>query len=519
VGFWLSLKSKKQSSDSLITANRNIPWYMAGSSMSATTLSSDTPIIVAGLVYCFGISGNWIWWIGILSLLSTAFFFSKYWYRSGIKTEVALFELRYGDSHNTRFLRKIKAIFEGGILNTVIIASLTYAFAIILSEVLSLHPFLQLTELETQLSICAIFFIVVLYTALSGLKGVIVTDIFQLIFAVGISWVALYFILENQPLSSIISEVPNEKKALFIENSAPNNESHYFWVFLIIAWVYKAPGSGPLIQRVISCKSEADAKNAILLHCVIHFFIRSLPWVLIGIVAITLTNTSLNADQVYAHVIMKALPPELINLFIFCLIAAYVSTIDSHLNWGASLITNDFYIEEKPQISKKNVYFLSVFCLSAISYLIFLLGMIDSLLFIYQLHIVIFAGLAPFAIARWFWWKVTLKSEIIGYLSSIILGIVYFAIAPKDAVYWFSLPMLLNLVSSLLILFLYKSKALEPNQTHLAFFEKIGLPLYKNCEHQFYLNKKEIFITAKNWAFAVIVFAILTIGVTALLFS
>lgn len=519
VVLWLWLKSNKQSSDSLITANKNIPWYLAGSSMSATTLSSDTPIIVAGIVYSFGVSGNWIWWISILSLLSTAFFFSKYWYRSGIKTEVELYELRYGDSSHTRFLRKIKAIFEGGILNVVVLASLTYAFSITLSEVLSLHPTLYFTELQIQLCIFVVFLIVVMYTALSGLKGVIITDIFQLVFAIGISWIALYFILENQSLATIISEVPEDKKTLFLNNSASNDEYIYFWVFIIFSWIYKAPGSGPLIQRVISCKSETDAKKAILMHCVIHFFVRSIPWILIGIVAITITNTPLNADEVYAHVIMKVLPPELINLFIICLIAAYISTVDSHLNWGASLITNDFYIDEKPAISKKNAYFLSVLSLSLISYLIYLQGLIDSLLFIYQLHIVIFAGLAPFAIGRWFWWKVTLKSEILGYFSSITLGITYFIATPKEAAYWFSMPMLLNLSSSLLILLLLKSKAQQPDKIHFDFFNKIGLPLHKNRNHQFYLDKKDILTEAKTWIIAVLIFSTFTIGVTILLFS
>ncbi|MFY8282448.1 sodium:solute symporter family transporter [Pseudoalteromonas sp. SSMSWG5] len=519
VVLWLWLKSNKQSSDSLITANKNVPWYLAGSSMSATTLSSDTPIIVAGLVYSFGISGNWIWWVGILSLLSTAFFFSKYWYRSGIKTEVELYELRYGDSSHTRFLRKVKAIFEGGILNAIVLASLTYAFSIILSEVLIQHPILHFTELQIQLCIFVVFLIVVMYTALSGLKGVIITDIFQLFFAVGISWVALYFILESQSLASIIAEVPEEKKNLFLDNSTSKNESIYFWIFLVIAWIYKAPGSGPLIQRVISCKSESDAKKAILMHCVIHFFVRSIPWILIGVVAITLTNTSLSADQVYAHVIMKVLPPELINLFIFCLIAAYISTVDSHLNWGASLITNDFYIEKKPKLSKKNVYFLSVLALSIISYLIYLLGFIDSLLFIYQLHIVIFAGLAPFAIGRWFWWKITLNAEILGYLSSITLGVIYFVIIPKEAIYWFSMPMLLNLSSSLIILFLLKSKAQLPDKIHFDFFNKIGLPLHKNHNHRFSLNKKDIISAAKDWIIAVILFSTLTIGVTIVFIS
>ena len=501
--------NKGQSATAMITANKQVPWYLAGSSMSATALSSDTPIIVTGLVYSYGLSGNWLWWIGAPAILATTFFFTNYWYKSGVKTEIELLQLRYGENPSTRFIRALKAIFEGGVLNILLLASITFAFSSVLQEILLHHPasYIQnLSPYSINLLVACIYFSVVTYTSITGLKGVIVTDLFQLIFAIGMSWLILYFLYDHYSITKLINSLPNDKKSLFI-NENPQENSVYFWLFLILAWLYRAAGSGPLVQRIIACKSANDAKKALLLHSIIHFLLRSWPWLIIGSSAIAILPSGYTAEHAYAAMVHQLLPTELLNLFIVCLIAAYISTLDSHLNWGASLLTNDLLVNPK-----RSSYISFVMLSSSLGFVIFLADIIDSLFFVYQLSMVIFAGIAPLAITRWYWWKLTIKAETIGYFAAIFLGSIYYWVLPNDNAFWFTLPMLSNAFTVILIIRLFANKNVAPDIITTTFFQKIDSPLAQTSINKFTVNKQPIYYALLCWLVSITIIFIAVLG-------
>lgn len=447
-------------------AEKKIPWYLAGSSLSATKLSADTPIIVCAMVYSYGLSGNWIWWGSAPALVVTALFFARLWHRSGANTELELLSLRYGNGRKVNCLRACKAFVEGGLFNAGIIASVTMAFHHVLQYLVTHSTdnfILSLFPNATVLTVF-VFLLVGIYTFYTGLRGVIFSDLFQLIFALGITWLMVYFLLKDNALPSLLQSLPNGHLHFFSVADTPTGEIN-LWLFLVIAWAYRAAGTGPLVQRILACRNESDAVKALGLHCIIHFVLRSWPWIIIGMAAVPLLGDVTSAD-VFVSMALTTLPPAVIDLFILCLLAAYASTLDSQLNWGAALLAND----AMPRPVSTRGYHICVLCIAVFSLAIYASDIVRHLLFVYEYIMLVMVGCAPVAICRWYWWRTSINGEWLSYLSSLLTGTSLFIFFEHSQPFWYSLPMLLNLLVGVVIVIVTSLKQTDTPDHVAAFF-------------------------------------------------
>ncbi len=356
IGLWTSRKAGRSSADFFLSG-RNMPWWLLGISMVATTFSADTPNLVTDIVRKNGIAGNWAWWAFLLTGMLTVFVYARLWRRSGVQTDLEFYEIRYGGKP-AAFLRGFRALYLGVFFNIIIMASVTLAMIKIGSIMLGLSP-------VNTILIASV--ITVIYSSLGGLRGVIITDFFQFIIAMIGSVGAAYIILQLPEVGGLeqllMHPEVNEKLNFFPDF----NDSSTLIPLLIIPiavqwWSVWYPGSEPggggyIAQRMLSAKDEKNALGATLLFNVAHYALRPWPWIIIALSSIVVFPdlTSLSAafpnvpsgtvnDDLAYPAMLTYLPAGMLGLVIASLIAAYMSTISTHLNWGSSYVVNDFYV-------------------------------------------------------------------------------------------------------------------------------------------------------------------------------
>ena len=366
IGIFVSKQAGKDTK-SFFLSSRNMPWWLLGVSMVATTFAADTPGLVTELVRTNGVSGNWVWWAMLLTGMLTVFFYARLWRKSGITTDLEFYELRYSGK-TASFLRGFRAIYLGVIFNIITMAGVCLAGAKIANILLGISQ-------EEMLLYASI--IVVVYSTLGGLKGVLITDFIQFIIAmVGSIWATIYIV--NIPeIGGIDNLLTNEnvvdKLAFFPDFS--NTEALITLLIIPLAvqwWSTWYPGAEPggggyIAQRMLAAKNEKHATWATLFFNVAHYAIRPWPWVVVGLASIVvfpsldsitetfpnLTKQMQGHDVAYAAM-MTYLPAGLIGIVLTSLIAAFMSTISTQLNWGSSYIVNDFYKRFiKPDASEK----------------------------------------------------------------------------------------------------------------------------------------------------------------------
>jgi len=409
-------------------SGRSLPWWLAGTSMVATTFAADTPLAVAGLVAKYGVAGNWLWWNGAVSGILTVFFFARLWRRAGVLTDVEFAELRYGGTP-AAVLRGFRALYLALPVNLIIMGWVTRAMVTILQITLDINPWTGAIVL---------FAITALYSVFSGLWGVIVTDAFQ--FTVAMAGSILLAVLAVNAVGGL--DVLHAKMTAHFGSAAaafgvipPVNEAWLplstLLVFLAVQWWAawypgaEPGGGGYIAQRILSAKDERHGLLATLWFNIAHYALRPWPWILVGFVSLVTHPGLANPEEGYVRVMVDVLPSPLKGLLLAAFAAAYMSTISTHLNWGASYLVNDVYLRfVKPRAGPR-----AQVAASRVATLVLMLASLGVMAYLrsveqgWKLLIGLGAGTGLVFILRWYWWRINAWSEISAMAASFVTSI------------------------------------------------------------------------------------------------
>jgi SSS family solute:Na+ symporter len=432
IGFYY--KSRAGSSvNEFFLSGRNVPWWLAGTSMVATTFAADTPLAVTGMVAVGGIAGNWLWWCFVASGMLTVFFYARLWRRSGVMTDVEFAEIRYSGKP-AAFLRGFRALYLGIPINCIILGWVNLAMVEILMLVLGV------TKLQALAIVIGMIALTSFISTLSGLWGVLVTDLFQ--FVIKMSMVIALAVFAVRAVGGIDSM---KTKLLAIDASrggqgsaldfVPNLNSAWmplitFFVYISLNWWAtwypgaEPGGGGYIAQRMFSAKDEKNSLLATLWFNIAHYAIRPWPWILVALASLILFPGLEKPETGYIRVMIAYLPPSLRGLMIAAFAAAYMSTIATQLNWGASYLINDFYRRFwKPDAPDRHYVTASQFAtvlLTLVSAAVtFYMGSIGGA---WKLLIVTGAGTGSVLLLRWFWWRINAWSEVSAMISAAIVS-------------------------------------------------------------------------------------------------
>jgi Na+/proline symporter len=438
IGFYVSKKSSLSSNEYFLSG-RNMPWWLLGISMVATTFSTDTPNLVTDIVRNDGVSGNWVWWAFLFTGLLTVFVYAKLWRRSEVSTDMEFYELRYS-GWGGKFLRGFRAIYLGVIFNVMAMAGVILA-AIKIGEIM-----LGLDPLETILYAGTI---TVIFSTVGGFRGVVYTDFVLFFAAMAGSIGAAYYLVNLPEVGGMSSLITNESISNKLSILPSFDDPNFYIPLLIIPlavqwWSSWYPGSEPggggyIAQRMLAAKNENHAIGATFFYNIMHYALRPWPWIVVALASLVvfpdiqsiqeafpnISPDKLGQDLAYPAMLTK-LPSGLLGIVVASLGAAFMSTISTHLNWGSSYIVYDFY---KQQINKNasekelvNVGRLSTVSLFVLSSLFALL--LTNALELFQIILMFGAGTGLIFILRWFWWRINAWSEISAMLVSGFITII-----------------------------------------------------------------------------------------------
>ena len=436
IGIWSSKKAGKDTK-SFFLAGRNMPWWLLGISMVATTFSTDTPNLVTDLVRQNGVSGNWSWWAFLLTGMLTVFVYAKLWHRSGVLTDIEFYELRYSGKA-AAFLRGFRALYLGLVFNVLVMGTVSLA-AVKFGEIVLGWPGWMTLSIACSITLA--------YSTLGGLKAVIMTDFIQFILAmVGSIW-AMFFIL-GLPQVGGLSQLISHSNVIDKLSIFPNLSDPNVWIPVMLVplavqwWASYYPGAEPggggyIAQRMFSAKDEENAVAATFLFNIAHYALRPWPWILIALSSLVIfpelsdiqkAFPNLPADKLGHDVaypaMLSLLPSGLLGLVAASLIAAFMSTMSTQLNLGASYLVNDFYHRFiKPNASGKDLVrvgrlftVLSIILGAGLGLLLTSAGQAFTLL------LMIGAGTGLIYILRWFWWRINAYTEIVAMISSLVIA-------------------------------------------------------------------------------------------------
>lgn len=437
IGLYASLGSGDSTRDFFLSG-RNMPWWLLGVSMVATTFSADTPNLVTDIVRKNGVAGNWAWWAFLLTGMLTVFIYARLWRRSGVLTDLEFYELRYSGAP-ARFLRQFRAIYLGVFFNVMIMATVCLA-SIKISGIL-----LGLGAIPTLLMISVV---TVAYSAIGGFKGVVITDFVQFTFAmIGAVWASV-FILQMPEIGGLdqLFAHPNVSDKLDLIPRFDNPEVYVPLFVVPIAvqwWSVWYPGAEPggggyVAQRMLAAKNENHAVGATLLYNAFHYALRPWPWILIALASLIvfpdiasigvafpdIDPSVLNDDLAYPAM-LSYLPTGLLGLVIASLIAAVMSTLSTHLNWGSSYVVNDWYQRFiKPEASEGELVSVGriTTVLLMVCAAIFALALSNALQ-AFNILLQIGAGTGLIFILRWFWWRINAYTELAGMFISFFVAL------------------------------------------------------------------------------------------------
>jgi Na+/proline symporter len=490
IGLYYRKRATKSISDFFV-GGRKVVWWLAGTSMVATTFAADTPLAVTGLVARNGIAGNWIWWSMALSGMMTVFFYARLWRRAGVLTDVEFAEIRYGGAP-AKFLRGFRALYLGLPINLIIMGWVNLAIVKILMLILGL------TKVQALVVAVAIMFITASISTLSGLWGVLVTDLFQFVLKMSmVILLAVFAVKSIGGMSGLVSGVRAVEQARGGTGSllsfVPDINSTWmplitFFVYIAINWWASwypgaEPGGGGFIaQRILCAKDEKHSLLATLWFNLTHYALRPWPWILVALVAVVKFSNdpafAADPESGYIRIVMTDLPVSLRGLMIAAFAAAYMSTIGTQLNWGASYLVNDFYRRflvrgrgEKHYVGISQLTTMLLMFLSAV--VTFFMGSIaDAWKFIIALG----AGTGLVYLLRWFWWRINAWSEVAAMIAAFITSLtVQFAFhlnesEPKEFAYIVLATVSVTTIVWLAVTFLTKP---EPKETLLAFYRRV----------------------------------------------
>ncbi len=436
----IGLKNKAgKDMNSFFLGGRNMPWYLAGISMVATTFAADTPLWVTEKIAQHGISGNWLWWNMLIGGMLTTFFFAKLWRRAEVTTELELIEFRYSGKP-AEFLRAAKAVYMGLFINIVIIGWVNVALGSILTIFFGIDKELVIYY------IFGIMLLVALYSAIAGLKGVIITDAVQFIIAMLGCIILAIILIQHESVGGIIGlkeKLPAWRFEFFprIGEKDPHVYSitvGAFLTFAMLQWYMSwypgaEPGGGGYIaQRMMSAKDEKNALLATLFFQVTHYCIRPWPWIVTGLACLVLyPNLPIDeSGNAFVMAMNDHLPIGIKGLLLTAFLGAYMSTISTQLNWGVSYLTSDLYarfIKPKSDFSsqeeagKHYILVAKLLTLGTMLLATFATTQIDSIDGAANFMISCGAGLGLVVILRWYWWRINAWSEIAATFTPFIL--------------------------------------------------------------------------------------------------
>ncbi len=438
IGIWTARTANKSAND-YFTASGKMPWWLLGVSMVATTFSADTPNLVTDIVRQNGVSGNWAWWAFLLTGMLTVFVYAGLWKRLGVVTDVEFYEMRYSGKI-ARFLRGFRAVYLGLMFNVMIMASVSLAAIKIGGVLLGLKPG------ETVI-IAGV--ITVIYSSLGGLRGILITDFIQFFLAIVGSFIAAFVALDHPKVGGLTNLLNHEnvvdKLSMIPSFSNPEIFLTIFLVPLLVQWwsVWypgaEPGGGGYIAQRMFAAKDEANSVKAVLFFQVAHYALRPWPWIIVALASLIVfpdlesfrtafpgSESIINHDLGYPAM-LTYIPAGLLGLVVASLIAAFMSTISTHLNWGASYLVSDVYKRFiNPNASEKKLVGLGRILTVVLMILASLFALVlDNSLGAFQILLQIGAGTGLIFILRWFWWRVNAASELAAMAISFLMAIYF----------------------------------------------------------------------------------------------
>lgn len=435
ITLFIGLKFRKEAGkdiSSFFLGGRNLPWYIAGISMVATTFAADTPLAVTELVAQNGIAGNWLWWNMLAGGMLTTFFFARYWRRAEVLTDIELIEMRYSGKP-AKFLRGFRSIYFGVFMNVLIIGWVNVALMSLLKV------FFDIPDNQLLWYVAAAMILVSSYSAMSGLLGVAFTDVIQFGIAMIGSIILAVLVLNSDEIGGIDNLKANLPEGTLSFFPAVGSEGSgtmlalgvgSFFAFIGVQWWASwypggEPGGGGYIaQRMMSTKSEKDAIYSTLFFQIAHYCIRPWPWIIVALCAVILYPDLSAADSKLGYVMaMKDfLPTGLKGLLLVAFFAAYMSTISTQLNWGSSYLINDFYQRFiNPEADNKLLIRASRIGTIVIMFIaLFVTSQINSISGVWAFIVECGAGLGLVMILRWYWWRINAWTEIVATIAPFV---------------------------------------------------------------------------------------------------
>ncbi|HEX6806697.1 MAG TPA: sodium:solute symporter family protein, partial [Gemmatimonadaceae bacterium] len=448
IGF-IYTKKGGESLNEYFLSGRDVPWWLAGTSMVAATFAADTPLVVTGLVVANGVAGNWLWWNMLMSGMLTVFFFARLWRRARVMTDVEFAEIRYSGKP-AAVLRGFRALYLAIPMNLIILGWVTRAMIKILTISLGVNPYIAV-------AIC--FGVTMLYSVAAGLWAVLWTDLIQFVIKMTAVIVLAVFAVKavggmDALKRGVSAHFGSETAALSV---LPVSMQHgsiaaYAWmpllslgVFLFMQWWAawypgaEPGGGGYIAQRIFSARTERDGVLATLFFQVAHYAIRPWPWIITGLATIILYPTLQDKESGYVHAFVDLLPTGWRGFMLAGFAAAYMSTIGTQLNWGASYLVNDFYKRFVNRDADDRHYvqvsrWATVFLFLASIVVTWQLSSVEQA---WRLLLALGAGTGLVLILRWYWWRINAWSEISSMLASFVVSMYLFGI-PQRVIGWMS---------------------------------------------------------------------------------
>ncbi len=494
VGLYFRRRSSSSTEDYFLSG-RGVTWWLAGTSMVATTFAADTPLAVTGIVYKQGIAGNWLWWALLPSGMMTVFLFARLWRRSGLLTDVEFAELRYSGPP-AAFLRGFRAIYLGLLMNCLILGWVTKAMASITSSVLG-------TSDAASLAICIFFLIPFtgVYASLGGLWGVLWTDLFQFILMMGIVIaVGFYAVDATGGIAALLAKLESMRAAApaagdvtaFLPDFSLGLTSETLWTLPALtflmnlgvqwwsAWYPGAePGGGGYIaQRIFSTRDERHGLLSVLWFNVAHYAVRPWPWILTALAAVVLYPGLEKPEGAYMLIVTDHMPPALRGLLVAGFLAAFMSTVATQLNWGSSYLVADFYRRFIQPAAPERHYvnvgrLVTVLLVAAAGVISWLLVSVRAA---WEIVLELGAGTGAVYLLRWYWWRINAWSEISAMATALVVSLgLHFAqpFAASGSVKFALTALTTTLVTSVVWMVITLLTQPEPQEKLVAFYRRV----------------------------------------------
>ncbi len=442
----VGLAVSKRGSSSLLEffiSGRSLPWWLAGTSMAATTFSIDTPLYIAGVVGTRGIAGNWEWWNFGIAHLILIYIFARLWRRSEVVTDAELTELRYG-GRMAAILRGTKAFLFAVPINCIAIGYAMLAMVKVI-DALELWQSLGFEPGDNLklVSVIGVSIFVLLYSGLSGLWGVVATDFFQfflgLFGAIVVAVISVNHVGGMHELVPAVQEATREDILVFFPFVGNVLTGNFRWsdtagislttfsAYLFVQWwsFRRSDGGGEFVQRLAAAKDEGEAEKAVWFFNILHYLIRTWPWVVVALVAMVVYPNLEDPELGYPRLMLDFLPTGMLGLVVASLVAAFMSTVSTSINWGASYLTNDLYQRfMRPNATQAELVLMG----RVASVIVTALGAIaaffaDDVATVFRLVIAIGTGPGLVLVLRWFWWRINAAAELAAMIAGFIIGL------------------------------------------------------------------------------------------------